>query len=232
MTKKLTKEKATAGEVKKEDNNKKSDEKTAKIIVISIIVIVLVLGILVYSVYSSAHYHYMGVEFSKAREGKIDFYTAKLPAINTAGEVTNYAKVDFRTNPKSLGSIPVDFKTDIIFVKDKTVYVSVSENLSGCSGYSGVALINLGRFVTLFGLDVKGAVDDKSYRNNNVTPYVNCNTNPSNTVILVKNGEQTKIEQTGTNCYEISFANCEVLSAVERFELQVMSEYVSRINSN
>ena len=50
-----------------------------------------------------------------------------------------------------------------------------------------------------------------------------------NTVIILKDGAETKIEQTANNCYEISFANCEVLKAVERFELQVMSEYVGKL---
>jgi len=227
----MTEKKKVATEQKKEaqETKKDSHEGIAKMIIVSIIVLAIILGVWIYMVYSMANFTYMGVEFNKAREGKIDFYTAKVPALDNAGNVVSYAAVDFRSNPKTLGNIPVIFDNPIGFVKSKKVYVSVPENLSNCNGYSGVALVNFGRFLALFSLDVKGAVDDKSYRNNTQTPYVNCNTHPDNTVILVKEGSETKIEQTANNCYEIIFTDCEALRAVERFELQMMSEYASKI---
>ncbi len=223
-------------EVKVDSNKTESEKKTSfesitKITFIVLGIIIVAMAVWAYLVYSSANYNYMGVEFSKAREGKIDFYTAKLPALDNAGNIVSYAKVDFRSSPPSLKNIPVEFKSALKFVKSKTVYVSVTENLSSCNGYSGVALINFGRFLALFGLDAKGAVDDKNYTNNKDTPFVNCGTNPNNTVILIKDGDKTKIEQTAENCYEITFANCEVLRATERFELQMMSEYMGNINS-
>jgi hypothetical protein len=214
---------------KLETENKSSMENTTKVIFVILGILLVGLAIWAYSEYSSAKYNYLGVEFTKAREGKIDFYTAKVPTLDNAANIVGYANVDFRSNPKSLGDIPVDFKTPITFIKSKTVYVSVPENLSNCNGYSGVALINFGRFLALFGLDVRGAVDDKNYTGNKETPYVNCKTNRNNTVIMVRDGEKTQIVQTGNNCYEISFANCEALRSIERFELQMISEYMEKV---
>jgi hypothetical protein len=59
--------------------------------------------------------------------------------------------------------------------------------------------------------------------------YATCETNPDNTVIVIENGEETRIDQLSNNCYHISSKDCDILKALEKFELQVLEDYVKSL---
>jgi len=42
--------------------------------------------------------------------------------------------------------------------------------------------------------------------------------------INLKEGEETKIEQTGTACYDILINNCEILEGTEKFMVETFAE--------
>jgi hypothetical protein len=167
---------------------------------------------------------YQGIGFERHYVGQIELYTAQVPLKDSLGQITGYMAIDFRNDPRELRGISVDTPGGIGFVKDKLTYVSYGD-LKQC-GNNTLAAANLGIFLSDAGIDKKGALDNESYANNTYIPYVNCQTHPDNTVILVKSGNETRIEQTAKNCYELISKDCEIIRATEKFELAVLDQYL------
>ena len=111
---------------------------------------------------------------------------------------------------------------EIIFPKDKDVYLSINgTGLTQCK-YSSTAINSLSTFLTNNLLTVKGATPDKTEAEKNNIRYASCESMPENPVIIIQAGNETKVEKKQDNCYIISISNCEALEAVERFEVQAI----------
>jgi hypothetical protein len=214
-----------SGESKEKNNN------TAIFIVLGIAaLIILICVIAVFYRHSSNNFKYLGIEFNKNYMKNIIFYTAKVPVIDVYGDTQAYKEIDFRNDPRKLKDIIVDVNGSVKFIKTDTVYVSYGE-IDRC-GDNSLAATNLGFFLAATNMNYKGAIDDPDYVNNTNIPYVNCQTHPNNTVLLVKSGNETKIAQTGDNCYELVFKECEMLKATEKFELTILDQYMKGITKN
>jgi len=218
-------------EEKKIENSKQENSNTALIIVFSIAgLIILACIIAVIFRYNSNSFKYEGIEFDKVYMGNIAFYTAKIPVTDDYGKITRYQNIDFRNDPRTLNDLTVNTSGNITFVDNKLTYISYGL-LNQC-GDNGLAATNLGLFMSLTDTKYKGAVDDSDYKNSTNSPYVNCQTHPNNTVVLIKAGNETKIEQTNTNCYELVFKDCEILKATEKFELTILEQYIKGLATN
>jgi len=224
-------EKIIEEEAEKISGEPKEKNKNAAIfIVLGIaVLIILICVIAVFYRYSSNNFKYEGIEFNKNYMGNILFYTAKVPIIDSYGKISGYKEIDFRNDPRKLKDVTIDVNGDINFIKSNTVYVSYGE-MKQC-GDSVLAATNLGLFLSATNIKYKGAVDDSDYINNTNVPYANCQTNPDNTVILLKEGNETKIAQTGNNCYELVFKECEILKLTEKFELIILKQYMEMLNN-
>ncbi len=167
-----------------------------------------------------------GINFTKTAVGNLIFYKADYPTFTgsptTGYHIAGYREVLYRNDPRKLENIPVNISS-LAIIREEKVYVSIDKNVKACKD-NGLAMIDLGRFFAMAGYDVKGAVNDPYYSNSTKSPYVNCETNPNNTVILIKSGSQTKIEQTAKNCYELTFKECEVTQVGERFQLLLFKD--------
>ena len=210
----------------------KSEEKnnnTSLFVVLAIAVLIILICIIaVFFRYDSNNFKYMGIEFNKNYMGQIIFYTAKIPVTNSQGIISGYHTIDFRNDPRELNNVIVNVTGNIKFIKNSIVYVSFGE-MEKCED-NGLAATNLGFFLGATDINYKGAVDDSNYINSTNVPYVNCQTHPNNTVLLIKSGNETKIEQTSDNCYELIFKECEVLKATEDFQLITLSQYIKKIS--
>ena len=218
-------------EIKEEKKNEKPVEggkNNSLIIVLTIAgLIILICVIAVFYRYSSNNFKYLGIEFNKNYMKTILFYTAKVPVIDAYGDIQAYKEIDFRNDPRKLKDVTVNINGTIRFVKANIAYVSYGE-MEKCEDNS-LAATNLGFFLAATNMKYKGAIDDPDYANNTNIPYVNCQTHPDNTVILVKAGNETKITQTSNNCYELVFKECEILKATEKFELIILDQYMKDI---
>jgi predicted nucleic acid-binding Zn ribbon protein len=221
-------EKVIDKEARKISEPEEKNNNTAIFIVFGIaILIILICVIAVFLRYNSNNFKYAGMEFNKNYMGDITFYTAKVPAIDAYGNIQLYKEIDFRNDPRKLRDVTVDVNGSIKFIKNNMVYVSYGE-MEQC-GNNGLAATNLGIFLSTTNLNYKGALDDPDYINSTAIPYVNCQTHPNNTVILIKSGNETKIEKTSDNCYEIVFKDCEMLKATEKFEVIILDQYMKEI---
>lgn len=219
-TDEMIKEESLGKEEKKPDH-----EKITKIIIFIMVGILSIFLTMLIVNQLSQKSEYSGIEFKKNYVGKILFYTAQVPMFSQ-GKITGYIALDFRNNPGDLADVPVSTQGDLKFIPEDIVYVSVQDPIKICED-NGIAMANLGRFISNSGLKVKGAIDNQSYENSSIT-YANCEKYPDNTVIMIKDGNETKIEQTAANCYAIVFKDCEILRATEKFELVVLEQHMKR----
>ena len=63
-----------------------------------------------------------------------------------------------------------------------------------------------------------GTLDENESKEMNLT-YVSCDLTPNNVVINLKAGNESRITGKGM-CYTIEVADCKVLEAVEKFEVE------------
>jgi hypothetical protein len=220
----------------KEEKPSKTKGKGMKIFALAVIVILIASAIvIIVKIKGNAdNIEVEGVKFTKSPLGELMFYKANYPVMGFSpmGPVlTGYREILFRNDPRTFRNIPANFSFGLNLVQEGKVYVTVDKNMRACKE-NGLAMIDLGRFLTVAGYTVKGAINDPFYSNDTKkTPYVTCETHPENTVILIKGGSQTKIEQTAPNCYELSFAYCEISRVGEKFQLEVFKNTLKNIEA-
>jgi hypothetical protein len=171
-------------------------------------------------------FEYKGVIFKKEYTGEILFYTAYIPVFDKQDRIEKVTTIDFRNDPRTL-DIKLDFTGRIKLLDDKQIYVSYGE-LEQCED-NGIAAINLGRFLSNGGVNVKGATMDKNL-STDTTPYVTCETHANNTVIEIKKGSETALIHKKENCYELTYKNCKILQATEKFELILLEQYMKDVS--
>ena len=81
-----------------------------------------------------------------------------------------------------------------------------------CNGDGIIGVANLLKLYNVLGVDV---ISDQNATCDSKERYVFLN---------IKDGNETKIEQTGKTCYEIQVNSCDILSATERFMLETFIE--------
>lgn len=189
--------------------------------------IILVIFCIFFYMQSLNQFKYSGLEFKKTMIGQITLYRTNIPIIENK-VITEYVTVDFRNSPKDIANIEVNTIRGINLITNNLTYISYNKSLKVCED-NGLAAANLGVFLSDMGINKKGAIDDIDYINNTNLPYVNCETNPHNSVIYITNGDETRIEQTSANCYRIIAKDCDILKATERFELAAIEQYMETL---
>ena len=174
-------------------------------------------------------FEFIKLEFEKTRMGEMDTYTSFVPVVDNKREIVDQYQVIFRNDPRELQN-EIDPKImesiGLKFITSKPVYISIDPGMNACADNS-VALFTLGGFLADSGLNVKSAVTNPEYAKLNNLTYKTCNDSSSNTVIIVNSGNETKIKQTRTNCFVITYSNCDILKVVERFNLAILEDYMS-----
>jgi len=210
---------------------------------IAVILMTVALGIIiltpVFYGYFFTKFDYINLEFQKTKLGQINFYSTRIPLVANAPEeghlitnkeVVGYYSINFRSDPRKLESIKLnlDFNNsdEIGFVNINTAYISLDPEMKKCDDTS-IALINFAGFLRDFaGLDLKSATSDENTSIELKIPYVTCKNRKSNTIINIRSGNETKIEKTGENCYELTYKDCEIIPVTEKLNLLVLEGYM------
>ncbi len=171
---------------------------------------------------------YNKLDFQKTQLGDIKFYSTKIPVTNLDGEVSGSYSLNFRNDPRELESIGYDVPNNqVIFKKENVTYISFNPDMQVCED-NGIALINFASFLRDFGnLEISSAVTDYDYSKENNLSFVTCEISPDNTVILLDSGEKTEIKRISKKCYQITYADCEILPATEKFILIILKDYMT-----
>jgi len=223
------------GENKELDEIQNRQIKWAVYLMIGVILIIVVVPFINNNFINK--FNYGGLVFQKTSLGDLVFYSTKFPVVKSTGQVIGDYAINFRNDPRELEYIDVNVGGDRIkFVQIAgrgftTTYLSLDPFMRVCED-SGIALLNLAGFLRDSGLEIKSAVINEDYAKENNEKYMTCETSRSNTVIMIKEGDESAIKEVGKNCYEIIFNECEILQVSEKFMLIILEEYVSRFTED
>lgn len=224
--KKLKKEKVEL----QEPPEKKSYSKEIYSVLIAMAILVVVFFISYYSFASLNKFEYQGITFTKEKFGEIPVYHYYYFYEHNDGQYKYnlYLQRDPRNN-----FVPITgnaISQEIIFPISEQVYISIApEGLVGCE-YGSTGIATLSSFLTDNQIKVKGASSDKEQAEANNLKYITCDTNPNDIVIMMRGGKETRIIKESNSCYIIEINNCQVMEAVEKFELQAVLDARDRSN--
>ena len=217
---------------KENSNIEKRQNKQAFFILISLVLILLLfIGVFFGFKYLGGRFNYQCLEFKKVQIGAITLYKTIIPIYENNIKVRTY-EINFKYDPRETMKIPISERTSeegVKFVKENNVIVSINPNMTPCQD-NNLALLTLGAFLKDSGLKVVPAMTDKTWANISNYPYIICENSSRNTVIIVTDSNLTEIKQTLTNCYEIRFADCQIMSSTERFILEIIIDYIKKLN--
>lgn len=207
----------------------KSQDKQAFILIGGFLLLILIAVAILMTRGGSNTFTYDGLKITKSNQGSVTFYSTDVPIYGSFGQLLANLSVDFQTNPKNFKNIA--FEVSKIALERKTVYISFGD-LRICED-NGIAAGGLGLFLSqkgfaMMGIKIKGALSNESSAIAKNITYADCQTNPDDAVVLIRNGNETKIVQTTPNCYEIESKNCEILNATEKFEFEVLKTYANK----
>jgi len=227
-------------EINKKNRNEKKSKKLSKkeiqnrqvmwaiILMVSLILIILLVPFIVKNFINK--FVYLNLDWQKTKLGKIFFYSTRVPIIDKEGNIVDVYTMNFRNDPRDLEKIefiPLEKDPDIYFRQDKTVYISLNPDMEACEDNT-IALIPLAGFLRDFGgFNISSAVSDSDYARANNMTYAVCGIYPQNTVIYINSGNKTEIKKTEKDCYELTYSNCEIIKATEKFELLILEKYMS-----
>lgn len=223
-----------AGEKNSEEENinEESKKKQDK----QIIWIIIFMGIIIVSFFIVPYFiknyvnsfEYGGLNFQKTKQGEIFYYSAYVPITDQNYQEIGKYPVNLREDPRKLDYIKSDILYDeLSFARQNTVFITVGADSPRCT-YNAMAGARLAMFLNGFAsMNVAGALDNKTLAEETKTPYVTCETNPKNTVILLKYGDETSIRKLKDNCYELKYKGCEILPVTEKFQLMILEGYMN-----
>lgn len=193
---------------------------------IAIMVILVAIFFFAYFMFESFNkFEHKGLTFTKERFGSIPvfhYYYYIAPDL----QYNLYLRNDPREN-----TVPFTGRAIEIFKLD-VIYVSVDpENLTQCE-YSRVGISTLASFLADNQFDVKGATPNATLANETNVVHATCESTPGNPVIEIKASDKTEILHNTRNCFEIKIANCEVLPAIEKFQVQMILDARERSLAN
>jgi hypothetical protein len=164
-------------------------------------------------------FEYEELTFTKEKFGDIPVYHYYyFPKNAITGQIIGQYNLYLREDPRK-NSVPVD--GEIAISQSGLTYISVNATeLVECED-SSVAIASLSGFLTDHGIDVKGATPDKELAEANNLTYSTCENRRAQNVIIIKKGEKTMIVN-NDNCHVIEVNECEIIKAVEKFEIQML----------
>lgn len=208
---------------------KKRQNRQVFIAIILMIVVVLAFFIIPRFVKNYINsFEYGNIDFQKTKQGDIVYYSTNIPLVNKNYMVIGNYPVNLQTDPRKMDFINTEINGgNITFIKNNIVYITVQSDSPRCE-YNAVAVARLASFLNGFaGFNVKGALDNKTYAEDNKLPYATCKDNKNNTVIYFKSSNETSIKKINNECYELTYKECEILPVSEKFELMILENYMS-----
>src|SRR3989344_3341023 len=173
---------------------------------LGIFVILIVLA--VFFINSIKSFEYKGTKFDIVREGNLILYNTKVALFDENG--VHYQNYNFflRNDPRDLAKA-VKFNGELEL---KKLVVINSEEEFNCDGDGIIAVLNLRQLYEILGAKV--------VKDENAT----CDSEGKYMYINLKEGKETRIEQTGTACYDILINNCEILEGTEKFMVETFAK--------
>lgn len=166
---------------------------------------------------SLSQFEYQDLTFTKTKYGDLQLYRYHYYYKTSDNRLINYVLL-LKRDPRS-NDIPIE-GSKIEFPKGKSVYISVDgSELQHCPE-SAVAIATLSAFLTDNQVSVIGATNDFIESSLYKQKYITCENRPSNVVINMNSGNETRVEIDGF-CHRIEVGpDCDIIGAIEKYELQ------------
>ena len=192
----------------------KRQNKTLRNILIGLLIVVLLILGLMYIFHSANHFSYRGITGDVVKEGNILFYRVSFP-VKWEGQIVPYY-IYIRNNPVELDEIPFEGELGFgeKFPEDNSyrLVLNMSDSFTDCDGDEA---ISIGNMINLKALGIKVVRDESA----------NCDPEGRYAYINIKKGEESKITQVGSNCYDLIVKDCEILKVTERFMVEAFVKY-------
>ncbi len=185
--------------------------------VLGFLAVLIIFYLLVSSLFKSFNsFTYEGLYFSKERIGKIPLFHYTYTFEAKGGEIYKY-NLYLRTDPRT-NDVPIQ-GGNIKFERPYLTFISInSTGLQQCE-LGALAVGGLAQFLSDNQIPVKGANIDFWQAGADKQEWVTCDLKPANPVIEIFSGNTTEIILEN-KCYRIKVADCHILEAIEKFQLQ------------
>src|SRR3989338_1444787 len=215
MEKKARKKGKTSGK-KEEKIGKKVDNTKQLYWIFGTMAFLIVVLLISSSVFQSLNrFEYEGLIFTKERFGEIPVFHHYY-FYNYNGQQYKF-NLYLRNDPRS-NEIPIN--SEIEYPLGKFAYISTNiTGLEECP-QTTLAVATLSAFLTNNQIIHKGATFNREEAASLDVEYVDCGTYTDRTTILIQDGSETKIEQKTEMCHVITVSNCQILLAIEKFEVK------------
>ncbi|MBR9704887.1 hypothetical protein GOV12_05725 [Candidatus Pacearchaeota archaeon] len=236
------KDEAVETELKEEEDKEKSDVSKkynsqvfwAIFLMAALIIIILLVPYLNNKLFNK--FNYINLEFTKTKFGEVPFYSTNVPTTTVApitgafismDEVSGGFELNLRHDPRKLEYIPVNISDNTVLFKGRYVYLTMNHDDKPCE-QNIISAVTLTNFLIDFAKkQVRGAVTDKEYAEEMGVEYMECDDSNRDTVIYIREGDETKIVKTSPTCYELVYNSCEVFPVSEKFILTILEGYMS-----
>lgn len=213
-----SRESGRSGEVKRKKGKKESMDRQLKTIVIWMAVIVIIFFVFYTLFQNISKIEYKGLTFKKVKVGELPFYHYSY-IFKIGDEYARY-NLFIRNDPRK-NKVPVEGEID--FNPERFVYISInSTGIAECK-MSSVAISALTDFLASNQFIVSSGTPDEAEAKAANSDYVSCAVHPheGDSIIAIQAGNSTYIKRED-NCYVMSISNCEIIEAVEKFEVQAI----------
>lgn len=192
-------------------DNKKKDAQLKWVLAGMVIIFLIVIAVY-FIIDSLKKFEYGGLKFEKIKYGELPLFYSRIPIKTITGNVVAYYNMYLRNDPRELENIEVD---GTIFLTKNSV-LSIDPSIEGCTD-NGIAGVSLGTFFNAADMTVTYASTNKTLADEKQMEYATCDDAVAQTVIIIKQEDENRIYKEKDNCYIISFKDCEIIKAVERF---------------
>ena len=192
----------------------KKQEKVVKIVVLSMVFVIAAIIVFYWLSLESKKFTYGGASFEKTESGKITFYNARFPLVDSSGNVATNLDVLFKEDPRLLKDIPIE---GVIELRQNT-FIAIPNDIwaENCKD-SIVAATTLSLFLKKAGLTVEPASLNETDAAKNGVAQVSCDKASKYSIVVLQNGTDRFIKREG-DCYILQAgANCDILNVTERF---------------
>lgn len=198
------------GNLSKENKNLKNKQLNAIFIIFGIL---LVISFMFFYIISSVRsFEVDGVKFNVVKEGNLIFYNTAIPLYRGAPVTGNFIgdyNFYLRKDPRKISkNVPFEGKLFLL----ENIAVNSKKDFN-CDGDGIIAVANLAKLLEKMGANV--IKDENASCDDAKKKYV---------YIDIKEGDETKVRQSGITCYELYVNNCEILEVTERFMLEAFKE--------
>lgn len=182
------------------------ENKILRNVLIGIGIILLIVIIITLVVYNSKTIEYKNVEFKKIDYSGLILYHTSFPlTYNNKSVIYNeYLRINPR---KTVANVPFEGE---LAAKDTMVINFEDEFI--CNGDGVISVVNLRDLYQIIGIKVM------------TDPNATCDVYGRYMYLNILSGNETKVVQTNTYCYNLYVKDCEILDVTERFMIETLSK--------